>query len=132
MRNVIACPLLCAALLTMAPLLAEKDNPTPSDKDHIDVIAHIPPSGGSIVQLTSGTHGRRNYLYLSHGTGKAVTILDVTDPTVPKAVDTLDLPTWQADGTVTAIVGNAMLVTSPASAGPPDGHHPKLRGPGTS
>src|SRR5579862_3669014 len=78
MRKVISYPLLCAALLVTAPLLAGKDNQTPSGTDHIDVIAHIPLSGGPVVQLTSGTHWRRDYLYLGHGTVNAVTVLDVT------------------------------------------------------
>ena len=135
MRKVIAYPLLCAALLVTAPLLAGKDNQTPSGTDHIDVIAHIPLSGGPVVQLTSGTHWRRDYLYLGHGTVNAVTVLDVTDPTAPKAVDTLDLALPEAKGNVSAVVGNAVLVTSRASAPAPqtvtilsyaDPEHPKV------
>ncbi len=119
MRNVIACALLCATLLAMAPLLTGKDNQTSSSTDHIDVIAHIPLSGEPVVQLTSGTHWRRDYLYLGRGTEKTVTVLDVTNPTVPKAVDTINLPTWQANENVSAVVGNAVLVTSSPSAPAP-------------
>jgi hypothetical protein len=135
MRYVISCPVLCATLLAMAPLVAGKEGPTAPSTDHIDVIAHIPLSGGPVVQLSSGTYWRRNYLYLGRGTGKAVTILDVTDPTAPKAAETLDLPKWQANENVSAVVGNAVLVTSSPSEPAPqtvtilsfaDPEHPKV------
>jgi len=135
MRNVIVCPLLCATLLAMAPLVLGKDGQTPSSTDHIDVIAHVPLSGGPIVQLTSGIHWRQDYLYLGRGPGSSTSILDVTDPTSPKAIGTLDLPKQEANGHVSSVVGNAVLVTSPASAPAPqtvtilsyaDPEHPKV------
>ena len=88
MRNVTAYFALCAALLAAAPLLLGKDSQTPSSNDRIDVVAHVLVPGGSVAQLTSGVHWRRDYLYVSHGTKSPITILDVTDPTVPRVIQT--------------------------------------------
>lgn len=120
MRHAIAYSVLCTALLAAAPFLAGKDIQTPSGNDRIDVIAHIPLSGGPVVQLTPSVHWRRNYLYLGHGSESPVTILDVTDPTAPKAVGTLDLPMQEANGNVSTVVGNAVLVASSTSPPAPE------------
>jgi len=87
------------------------------------------------VQLTPSVHWRRNYLYLGHDSESPVTILDVTDPTAPKAVGTLDLPMQEANGNVSTVVGNAVLVASSTSPPAPetvtilnfaDSEHPKV------
>lgn len=135
MRNVIPFSFLSGALLLAAPILAAKGGETTPGSDHIDVIAHFSLSGGPVVQLSSGVHWRRNYLYLSHGSGNPVTILDVTDPTTPKPSGTLDLPKQQADGNVSAAVGSAVLVSSSTAAPVPqtvtilsfaDAEHPQV------
>lgn len=135
MRNAVSYSVLGAALLAAAPLIAGKIIQTAADTDRIDVIAHIPLSGGPVVQLTSSTHWRRYYLYLDHGSRSPISILDVTDPTAPMSRGTLDLPKPQADGNVSAVVGNVVLVASSTPAAVPqtvtvlnlaDQEHPKV------
>jgi hypothetical protein len=105
--------ILSAALLAGSWSLRAKEraDATPAP-DRIDVIAHIPSSGGPVVQLTTGTHWRRNYLYLEHAGGANVTILEVTDPTAPKTTAELTMPKPEAGGNVTTMVGTAALVVS--------------------
>jgi hypothetical protein len=118
MRNAVAYSMLAAALLA-GPSLAGKENLTPSNADRIHVIAHIPLAGEPVVQLTSGVHWRRSYLYLVHGSGAPVTILDVTDPAKPKETGKLDVPEQEANGTMTAAVGTEVLLTSSVSTPTP-------------
>lgn len=112
MGNALAYSILGATLFAAAPLVAGKVSPTTQDTDRIDVIAHIPLSGGPVVQLISGSHWRRDYLYLDQGSKNSISIFDVTNPAAPKLAGSLDLAGPQANGTVNAVVGNAVMVAS--------------------
>ena len=136
MRNTVSCSILAAALMA-SPLIAGSDGATPpGGADRIDVIAQVPLLGEPVVQITAGTHWRRNFVYLRHGPpGDAIIVLDVTDPIVPKAVGSLDAPAPEALGDITAVLGTAVLVASPTSPQPPqtitilnfaDPEHPKV------
>jgi hypothetical protein len=116
MRNVKCFAMLGAALVAGTPFLLAANKPVATpERDRIEVIAHLPLSGGPAVQLTSGYHWRRNYLYVSHGPKAAVEVFDVTEAATPKATAQLDIPQQQASGIVAAVVGTAALVASPAS-----------------
>ena len=133
MRSTLStCSILATALMGAAPLVAGSGG-----ADRIAVIAQVLVPDGPVVQITAGTHRRRNFVYLRHGPpgGSAITVLDVTDPTVPKAAANLDAPPPEALGSITAVVGNAVLVASPTSPQPPqtitilnfaDLEHPKV------
>lgn len=66
------------------------------------VIAHIPLSGRTVVHLTTGTHWRRDYLYLDRGSGSPVAVFDVTHPAALKETgipaipspDVRDITAW--------------------------------------
>lgn len=112
-----------AVLLAGAPLAAARNNSNSAASaanarpDRIDVIAHMPLSGGPVLQLTAGDHWRRDYLYLEQGRG--VSILDVTNAAAPKPAGTLDVPPPEANGSLTAVVGTAALVTTSANLAAP-------------
>jgi hypothetical protein len=104
------------ALLAGAALLSGANKPDSiTQHDRIEVIGHFPLASGPIVQLTAGYHWRRNYLYVDHGPAKPITILDVTEAANPKVTGELDIPKPEANGNLTAVVGTAALVASPAS-----------------
>jgi len=122
MQHLKSLVLLGAALWVGAPFLAAANQPagTP-ETDRIDEIAHLaftgsPLAGVPIVQLTTGSHWRRDYLYLDRGGANAVTIVDVTNAAAPEAIGQMDFPKQEASGQVTAVVGTAALVASPASS----------------
>ncbi|HTB14789.1 MAG TPA: hypothetical protein VK752_24620 [Bryobacteraceae bacterium] len=83
-----------------------------NEPDRIDVIAHIPLSGSPVVNLTTGTHWRRNYLYLGRGRGEPIRVLDVTRPTAPTDAGKLDLQSQGANSDLRAAVGTAVVVAS--------------------
>ena len=118
MRNAVVYSMLAASLLAV-PSLAGKDNPTPPNADRISVIGHFPLSGAPVVQIASGFHWRRSYLYLVRGAAGPVTILDVTDPSMPKETGKLDIPGQEASKRVSEAVGNEVLLTSSVSAPTP-------------
>jgi len=136
MRNIVYFVMLGASLWARSafPAVARKLPSTP-ESDRIDVVAHLPLSGAPVVHLTSDNHWRRDYLYLDQGPSSPVTILDVTDPAMPRPAGQLDIPTQEANGNLSAVVGTAALVASPASAPAPrtvtimsfaDPEHPKI------
>lgn len=105
--------MLGAGLLISAPLGAARKGGGPSPApDRIEVIAHVPLSGGPVTQLTTGTHWQRNYLYAVHATPGPVAILDVTDPAAPANAGQLDVPQPEAGASLSAVVGTAALITS--------------------
>jgi len=109
--------MVCAGLLAGAPgLTAARRTATASAPDRIDVIAHIPLSGGPVTQLTAGAHWQKNYLYVDHGSNSPVAVLDVTNPAAPATAGELEVPKQEAGGTLSAVVGTAALMTSAAPA----------------
>jgi hypothetical protein len=110
----------CASLLAGALQLgaAGKSGSAPSSADRIDVIAHVPLSGGTVTQLTTGTHWSKNYLYIDHGPAGSVGILDVTNPAAPISAGELAVPKQEADGRLSTVVGTAALIASPSAPTP--------------
>ncbi|MGO4880789.1 MAG: hypothetical protein ACLP59_08210 [Bryobacteraceae bacterium] len=90
-----------------------------SAADQIEVIAHLPVSGGRVTQLTTATHWSKEYLYVAHGSAGPVTILDVTNPSTPAETGQLDIPPQEAGERVGDVVGNVALFSSaPAPVSP--------------
>lgn len=105
--------ILSAAVLAGGSFLfAGEVNGPQSNSDRIDVIAHVPATGKTVVQLTLGSHWEGNYVYLGYAGGRQVTILDVTDPAAPRTAGQLTLPSQEAGGNLSTIVGTAALVAS--------------------
>jgi hypothetical protein len=117
MRNTRLYLIVCVVtLLIGAPLAAaEKASSALPVPDRIEVIAHVPLSGGLVTDLTTGSHWRKEYLYLDHGPAARVTIMDVTNPAAPIAAGELDVPKQEAAGDLTTVVGTAALVASSPS-----------------
>lgn len=72
------------SLLLSAPRLSAggKGGSTPPEPDRIEFIAHFRIPAGIVTQLTTGTHCRKNYLYVDYGPAGPVTVLDVTNPSL--------------------------------------------------
>jgi hypothetical protein len=56
---------------------------TGSDQDHIDVVAHLPLTGGAVTGFLETQHYRRNYLYAQHDAGKTLSLIDITSTAQP-------------------------------------------------
>lgn len=75
------------------------------------MVGHIQLAGDSIVRFLSTQHYRRNYLYAEHESGKAVTLIDVTNIAHPSLLADVDNLPGGADALVEA-AGNAALIST--------------------
>ena len=80
-------------------------------QDQIQVVAHTPVPGGAIVRFLVTQHYRRDYLYAEHQSGKAVTLIDVTNVDRPAVIADMSYP-LSASGDLVAVAGNVALVTA--------------------
>ncbi|MFZ0589166.1 MAG: hypothetical protein WAM39_01665 [Bryobacteraceae bacterium] len=105
--------LILGLALSAAGLYAKNKHPKPEPpaQDHIQVAAHIPVTGGTIVRFLTTQHYRRNYLYAEHESGKTVTLIDITNISRPAVLAEMSDPTGLSGGLV-AVTGNAVLVAT--------------------
>lgn len=90
-------------------LEARDRHKTPPPQDRIEVVAHLPLSGESVTRFLMTQHYRREYLYAASGNGKAVALIDVTDPGKPSVL--ADVAPALAGGNVVMAVGTAALIS---------------------
>jgi hypothetical protein len=89
-------------------------------QDQIEVIGHIPSTGGPVRRFVPTQHYSSYYLYAEHETGN-LTLIDVTKASKPAVL--ADVASATATGTLFAVTGTTALVTegqtaSTSSAGP--------------
>ena len=99
---------------------AKKAQPEP-DQDQIQVAAHIPFTDGPVTGFLATTHYSQYYLYIEHGIGHGVTLIDVTDPSKPHVIARI-ANAGQGIGALLAVAGTAALTTDaphPAPTGQP-------------
>src|SRR5580704_1412623 len=126
------------ALPVAAQAKDKKAKPAAQDpQDSIEVVGHIPATGGPIPRFMATQHYSSYYLYAEHQTGQGVTMIDVTKADRPAVLADIPAVPGSSDS-LTVVAGAAALVTSaPASAAAPstqtirimdfsDPQHPKL------
>ncbi len=107
---------LLAGLLVCASAAHAKDKkvktPPSPPKDEIEVVGHIPLTGGAVTRLSSTQHYSSYYLYAEHGA--STTLIDVTK--VAQASVLADVAYSPAGGSqsLLAVAGTAALVNSEA------------------
>ena len=85
------------------------------EQDQIEVVAHIPMADGPGTRFFTTPHYSQSYLYVEHGTGHSVTLIDVTDLGEIGNAD-------QGSRALFAVTGTAALTTDaprPAPTGQP-------------
>jgi len=105
----------CLALLSWNAYGKDK-HPKTADaapQDQIEVMAHLPLSGGSVTGFLETQHYRRSYLYAQHESGKTVSLIDITSAAQPVLLSEI------ASGSLVAVAGNAALVSSQTSSSQP-------------
>jgi hypothetical protein len=80
-------------------------------QDEINVVAHLPLTGGPVRGFLETQHYRRNYLYAEHESGKTVSLIDITSAAKPALLADMAFPAGGSDNLV-AVAGNAALVSS--------------------
>jgi hypothetical protein len=111
--------MLLAGLTTLAPNACAKDKKAQAagPKDEIEVVGHIPLTGGPVRRFLATQHYSSFYLYAEHEAGKSATLIDVTKSNQPSVLaDVAYAPANGADS-LSVVVGTAALVSSePAAA----------------
>ena len=87
---------------------AKNKNPKADPKDEIEVVGHVPVTGGPINHFVATQHYSSYYLYAEHASGQTVTLIDVTKASQPAVLadvayapgggyTTIDArPSWQS------------------------------------
>jgi hypothetical protein len=95
--------------LLIGPLAAKDRHKAAPPQDQIEVVAHLPLSGEAVGRFLLTQHYRRDYLYAASSNGKAVTLIDVTDPGKPSVL--ADVSPALAGGSVVTAAGTAALIS---------------------
>ena len=112
---------LAAVLLLSSSSLYSKDKhpktTAAAPPDGIEVVAHLPLTGGAITSFLETQHYRRDYLYAEHESGKAVSLIDVTSASQPALLADMAFPSG-ASANLVAVAGNAALVSAQGQSVP--------------
>ncbi len=81
-------------------------------KDEIEVVGHIPLSGGPVRRFLATQHYSSYYLYAEHDAGKIVTLIDVTKTNQPSVLADVAYDPNSGSGSLSLVAGTAALVTS--------------------
>jgi hypothetical protein len=82
-------------------------------QDQIEVVAHLPLTGGPITAFLETQHYRRSYLYAEHESDKTVSLIDITNSAQPALLADI------TSGNLVAVAGNAALVSTQTSSPQP-------------
>jgi hypothetical protein len=100
-------------LMMVIPLPAKDKKPkAAAPQDAIDVVAHIPLTGGPVRRFLATEHYSSHYLYAEHDAGANVTLIDVTRPNQPAMLADVAYPAATGSDRLMVVSGTAALVTS--------------------
>ena len=116
----------------------KKKAPAKDPQDSIEVVGHIPSTGGPVTRFLTTQHYSSYYLYAEHDTGQAVTMIDVTKADKPHLLADVTGALPGSSDSLAVVAGTAALVTSAPAASAPslnqtirimdfsDPQHPKV------
>jgi hypothetical protein len=107
--------LLGAAML--APLSAKDKKAKAEPKDAIQVVGHIPLTGGPVKRFFTTQHYSNTYLYAEHESGGTLTLIDVSNASRPKLLAEVAFADSAGQG-LSLVAGTAAMVTSEAAPTP--------------
>jgi hypothetical protein len=89
-------------------------------QDSIEVVGHIPLANTPVTGFLPTQHYSSDYLYVEHGNGKDVTLLDVTNANQPTVLADVAYPSNPRSAeSLFAVAGTAALTTEQAGAAAP-------------
>jgi hypothetical protein len=110
--------LLGAVVLPVAAQAKNKKTKTAGGdpQDTIEVVGHIPATGGPVTRFLATQHYSSYYLYAEHQAGQGATMVDVTKADRPAVLAELPASPGSSDS-LSVVAGTAALVSSsPAAA----------------
>jgi len=104
--------------LILAPGASAKDKKSKASnpKDEIEVVGHIPLTGGPVKRFVSTQHYSSYYLYAEHENGGNLTLIDITKTNEPVVLAEVASGPNGASSNLTAVAGTAALVSSEPTA----------------
>ncbi len=99
----------------LGPSLDAKDK-KPSPKDEIEVVGHIPLTGGPVSRFLATQHYSSYYVYAEHGPGHGATLIDVTKSNQPAVLGDVAYAPNSGSDSLSVVVGTAALVSSEPAA----------------
>ncbi len=104
--------------LILAPGASAKDKKpkAPNPKDEIEVVGHIPLTGGPVKRFVSTQHYSSYYLYAEHENGGNLTLIDITKISEPLVLAEVASAPNGASSNLTVVAGTAALVSSDPTA----------------
>src|ERR1700688_4896200 len=104
--------------LVLAPCAGAKDKKSKASnpKDEIEVVGHIPLTGGPVKRFLGTQHYSSFYLYAEHENGGNVTLIDITKTNEPAVLAEVASAPNGASSNLTAVAGTAALVSSEPAA----------------
>jgi len=104
--------LLAGLVLTPSVSAKNKKPKTPDPKDEIEVVGHIPLTGGPVRRFLATQHYSSYYLYAEREAGANVTLIDVTRTSQPAVMADVAYVPNSGSSSLTVVAGTAALVSS--------------------
>src|ERR1700722_586305 len=104
--------LLAGLVITPSVSAKNKKPKAPDPKDEIEVVGHIPLTGGPVRRFMATQHYSSYYLYAEHEAGGNVTLIDVTKTNKPAVLADVAYAPSSGSGSLTVVAGTAALVTN--------------------
>ena len=109
--------MLFAGLIVALPAGAKnKKAATPGPQDQIDVVGHIPLTGGPVKRFLATQHYSSYYLYAEREAGGKSTLIDVTKTSQPAVLAEVAYAPSSGSGSLSVVAGTAALVSSEPAA----------------
>jgi hypothetical protein len=108
--------LLAGMILAPGASAKDKKSKASDPKDEIEVVGHIPLTGGAVKRFVSTQHYSSYYLYAEHENGGNLTLIDITKTNEPAVLADVASAPNGASSNLTAVAGTAALVSSEAAA----------------
>jgi hypothetical protein len=110
--------MLLLAGLVLAPCASARNKkPKAADpKDEIEVVGHIPLTGGPVKRFLATQHYSSYYLYAEHESGGNLTLIDITKTDRPAVLADVASAPNGASINLTLVAGTAALVSSEPAA----------------
>jgi hypothetical protein len=99
-------------MLTPSASARNKKAPSPAPKDEIEVVGHIPLTGGPVRRFLTTDHYSSHYLYAEHEAGGNVTLIDVTKTAQPAVLADVAYAPSTESGSLSIVAGTAALASS--------------------
>jgi hypothetical protein len=92
--------------------------PSKEPQDTIEVVGHLPATGGPVTRFVATHHYSSYYLYAEHEGGKSLTLIDVTKIGQPVILSDASYPVSGSSASLFDVAGTAALVTESQSTQP--------------